>query len=228
MTNRKFDAVLFDCDGVLVDSEPIVNRLLCEMMNDLGWKLTLEESIHLFLGKAVRDNKDLIEHHTGKPLTDEWMRHFRARRDAALVDQMLATEGIHDALDAITACYGTKIAVASGADRGKLEVMLGKVGLMKYFEGRIFSGHEMPRSKPHPDVYLAAAAALGVDPKRCVVIEDTPTGVKAGVAAGATVFGFAPTDPIRVAMHGDGGDLLAHGATQVFREMGVLAGLLSV
>ncbi len=226
MTNRKFDAVLFDCDGVLVDSEPIVNRLLCEMMNDLGWKLTLEESIHLFLGKAVRDNKDLIEHHTGKPLTDEWMLHFRARRDAALVDQMLATEGIHDALDAITACYGTKIAVASGADRGKLEVMLGKVGLMKYFEGRIFSGHEMPRSKPHPDVYLAAAAALGVDPKRCVVIEDTPTGVKAGVAAGATVFGFAPTDPIRVAMHGDGDDLLAHGATLVFREMGALAGLL--
>jgi HAD superfamily hydrolase (TIGR01509 family) len=225
MTQR-FEAVLFDCDGVLVDSEPIVNRLLCEMMNDLGWKLSLEESIHVFLGKAVKDNKDLIEQNTGKPLTDEWMRHFRARRDAALVEQMLATEGIHDALDAITASYGTKIAVASGADRGKIEVMLGKVGLMKYFEGRIFSGHEMPRSKPFPDVYLAAAAALGADPARCVVIEDTPTGVKAGVAAGATVLGFAPTDPIRVAMHGDGADLLAVGAAKVFREMRELPGLL--
>jgi HAD superfamily hydrolase (TIGR01509 family) len=225
MTPR-FEAVLFDCDGVLVDSEPIVNRLLCEMMNDLGWKLTLEESIHVFLGKAVKDNKDLIEQNTGKPLTDEWMRHFRARRDAALVEQMLATEGIHDALDAIVSSYGTKIAVASGADRGKIEVMLGKVGLMKYFEGRIFSGHEMPRSKPYPDVYLAAAAALGADPKRCVVIEDTPTGVKAGVAAGATVLGFAPTDPIRVAMHGDGSDLIAHGANLVFREMAELSDLL--
>jgi HAD superfamily hydrolase (TIGR01509 family) len=225
MTPR-FEAVLFDCDGVLVDSEPIVNRLLCEMMNDLGWKLTLEESIHVFLGKAVKDNKDLIEQNTGKPLTDEWMRHFRARRDAALVEQMLATEGIHEALDAIAASYGTQIAVASGADRGKIEVMLGKVGLMKYFEGRIFSGHEMPRSKPYPDVYLAAAAALGADPKRCVVIEDTPTGVKAGVAAGATVLGFAPTDPIRVAMHGDGSDLIAHGANLVFREMAELSDLL--
>jgi HAD superfamily hydrolase (TIGR01509 family) len=226
MTAPKFDAVLFDCDGVLVDSEPIVNRLLCEMMNDLGWKLTLEESIHVFLGKAVKDNKDLIEKNTGKPLTDEWMRHFRARRDAALVEQMLATDGIHETLDEIVASYGTKIAVASGADRGKIEVMLGKVGLMKYFEGRIFSGHELPRSKPFPDVYLAAAAALGADPKRCVVIEDTPTGVKAGVAAGATVLGFAPTDPIRVAMHGDGSDLIAHGAKVVFREMRELVQLV--
>lgn len=222
----KYEAVLFDCDGVLVDSEPIVNRLLCEMMNDLGWKLTLEESIHVFLGKAVKDNKDLIEKNTGKPLTDEWMRHFRARRDAALVEQMLATEGIHETLDTIVASYSTQIAVASGADRGKIEVMLGKVGLMKYFEGRIFSGHELPRSKPFPDVYLAAAAALGADPKRCVVIEDTPTGVKAGVAAGATVLGYAPTDPIRVAMHGDGTDLLAQGAQRVFRDMRELAALV--
>jgi HAD superfamily hydrolase (TIGR01509 family) len=182
--------------------------------------------VHHFLGKAVRDNQALIEQHTGKPLTDEWMREFRARRDAALLEQMTAVEGIHDALELLVARYGSRMAVASGADRGKVELMLRKVGLMRHFEGHIFSGHETPRSKPFPDVYLAAASALGADPKRCVVIEDTPTGVKAGVAAGATVLGYAPADPIRLAMHGDGSDLLAQGAAKVFRQMCELPALL--
>jgi HAD superfamily hydrolase (TIGR01509 family) len=224
--NLPFEAILFDCDGVLVESEAITNGLLCRMLNERGWALTPEDCVHHFLGKAVRDNQALIEHHTGKPLTGAWMREFRARRDAALLEQMTAVDGVHEALEQLVAHYGTRMAVASGADRGKVELMLRKVNLMRHFEGRIFSGHETPRSKPFPDVYLAAAAALGADPKRCVVIEDTPTGVKAGVAAGATVFGFAPSDPIRVAMHGDGADLLAHGAKSVFRNMAELPALL--
>jgi len=222
-----FDAILFDCDGVLVESEAITNGLLCTMLNERGWALSPEDCVHHFLGKAVRDNQALIEQHTGKPLTDEWMREFRARRDAALLEQMTAVDGIHEALEQLAARYGTRMGVASGADRGKVELMLRKVGLMRYFEGRIFSGHETPRSKPFPDVYLAAAAALSADPARCVVIEDTPTGVKAGIAAGATVLGYAPTDPIRMAMHGDGADLLAQGAKCVFRDMRELAALLT-
>ncbi len=88
-------------------------------------------------------------------------------------------------------CNG-RIAVASGADRYKVEMMLQRVGLAELFKGRIFSGHETPRSKPFPDVYLAAAAHLQADPTRCLVVEDTPIGVAAGVAAGATVWGYAP------------------------------------
>ena len=106
----------------------------------------------------------------------------------------------------------------SSDDRFKVEMQLRKVGLMNYFEGRIFSGYETPRSKPFPDVYLAAAAALSVDPRRCAVIEDTVTGVTAGVAAGAVVFAYAP--------HGDGAPLIAAGAVQIFTDMAHLPLLL--
>ena len=104
-----------------------------------------------------------------------------------------------------------RLAVASGADRQKVEMMLAQVGLLTYFEGRVFSGHEMPRSKPHPDVYLAAAQHLAVNPARCLVVEDTVTGVQAGVAAGATVWGYA--------VLGQGEDLMAAGASKLFTQM---------
>ena len=114
--------------------------------------------------------------------------------------------------------HGGRIACASGADRHKVELQLAKVGLAPYFEGRIFSGHEMPATKPAPDVYLAAAAALQADPARCAVVEDTVTGVMAGVAAGATVYAYAPL--------GHGEPLVAAGAAHVFASMADLPALL--
>ena len=122
----------------------------------------------------------------------------------------------------IHALYGGRIACASGADRFKVELQLDKCGLMPYFKDFIFSGHEMPRSKPAPDVYLAAAAALGVDPKRCAVVEDTVTGVMAGVAAGATVFGYSPAE----AGHDSPNALRAAGASVIFADMWALAALV--
>jgi HAD superfamily hydrolase (TIGR01509 family) len=123
---------------------------------------------------------------------------------------------VHQRLDGRIAC-------ASGADRFKVELQLDRCGLMPYFEGRVFSGHEMPRSKPAPDVYLAAAAALQVDPSRCVVIEDTITGVAAGIAAGATVFGYSPPE----AGHDAPQALRAAGAARVFADMAHLPALLA-
>ena len=117
---------------------------------------------------------------------------------------------------------GGRIACASGADRFKVEMQLEMVGLAPYFAGRVFSGHEMPRTKPAPDVYLAAAAARGVPPARCLVVEDTVTGVAAGVAAGATVVGYSPS-PVG---HGTPEALRAAGAVQVMVHMGELPGLL--
>ena len=116
-----------------------------------------------------------------------------------------------------------RIACASGADRAKVELQLAKTGLAHFFDGRVFSGHEMPRTKPAPDVYLAAAAALGVEPGRCLVVEDSATGVTAGVAAGATVVGYSPST------HGhDSRDaLLAAGARHVMGDMAELPELLS-
>ncbi|HEY4350848.1 MAG TPA: HAD-IA family hydrolase, partial [Paraburkholderia sp.] len=112
---------------------------------------------------------------------------------------------------------------ASGADRIKVELQLAKAGILECFEGRIFSGHETPRSKPFPDVYLAAAEALDVDPKRCAVVEDTVTGASAGVAAGATVFGYCPAE----LRHSSASALREVGVVQVFRDMAELPGLLA-
>ena len=214
----KFDAVLFDCDGVLVDSESITCGVLRDMLEERGWAMTLQQCMTIFVGHMVTDKRAEIEVQTGLPLTDDWMLAFRERRNVALVADIQAIPNVHAAVKAVHQLMNGRIACASGADRFKVEMMLKQVGLAHYFAGNIFSGHEMPRSKPHPDVYLAAAAHLGVNPTRCAVVEDTTTGVRAGVSAGADVFGYAPL--------GDGQALLDAGACVVFRDMAELPGLL--
>ncbi|MFT4191509.1 MAG: HAD family phosphatase [Comamonas sp.] len=211
----KFDAVLFDCDGVLVDSEPITNGVLRDMLEEEGWTLSAEECMRIFVGKAVKDEADRIQRYTGKPVTEAWLAAFRERRNQQLEARLTAIDHIHGAVAALHQSFAGRIACASGADRYKVEMQLRKVDLHAYFAGRIFSGHEMPRTKPAPDVYLAAAAALDADPRRCVVVEDTVTGITAGVAAGATVLAYAP--------HGGDAALIEAGASQVFRSMAELA-----
>ena len=218
-----FEAVLFDCDGVLVDSEPITNGVLRDMLEERGWQLTSEECMRLFVGKAVKDERALIEVNTGAPVTDEWLQSFWARRNVMLDRDLVEIPGAPAAARALHATLGGRIACASGADRKKVELQLQKIGLFDAFEGRIFSGHETPRSKPYPDVYLAAAAALGVDPTRCAVIEDTVTGATAGVAAGATVFGYSPGG----LGHSDADALRASGVAQVFTDMAQLPAVLA-
>ena len=136
----------------------------------------------MFVGKAVKDERALIEARTGQPLTEDWLARFRERRNEGLIAAVKAIDGARARRCAlIHERFEGRIACASGADRFKVELQLEKCGLLPYFKGRVFSGHELPRSKPFPDVYLAAAAALSVDPKRCAVVEDTVTGVTAGV-----------------------------------------------
>jgi HAD superfamily hydrolase (TIGR01509 family) len=223
MVAMRFEAILFDCDGVLVDSEPITHRVLVQVLGERGWQITQEECMRIFIGKAVKDEAALIERHTGHPVTQEWLQAFWARRNAALVNDLVVIPGAETAVPALHAATGGRIACASGADRAKVELQLRKVGLHGYFEGRIFSGHEMPKSKPAPDVYLAAAAALGADPRRCAVVEDTVTGVTAGAAAGATVFGYSPGGP----GHSPAESLRAAGAVHVFTDMASLPDLLA-
>ncbi len=211
----RFDAVLFDCDGVLVDSEPITNGVLRDMLEELGWAMTLAECMRTFVGKAVKDEVAMIEARTGQRLSDEWLARFRERRNAGLVERLQPIRGAVEAAAAAHRRYGGRIACASGADLFKVHLQLKKCGLMPFFEGHVFSGHDLPRSKPFPDVYLAAAASLGVDPKRCAVVEDTVTGVTAGVAAGATVFGYSPPE----AGHDAPAALRAAGVAQVFTDM---------
>ncbi len=218
----KFEAVLFDCDGVLVDSEPITNGVLREMLAERGWAITQQQCMVMFVGKALKEEIGTIERNIGSPVTPAWLAEFAERRNAALRDKVLAIPHVVDAVREIHACYQGRIACASGADRGKVEMQLRRVGLFDCFEGRIFSGYETPRSKPYPDVYLAAAAALGVDPARCAVVEDTVPGVTAGVAAAATVFAYTPANTDHVSPR----QLREAGAHHQFLDMAHLPGLL--
>lgn len=218
----RFDAVLFDCDGVLVDSEGITNGVLRDMLEELGWKLSSAECMRLFVGKAVKDEMAMIEAHTGQRLTDEWLARFRERRNAGLVAHVGPIRNAVATAALLHVRFGGRIACCSGADRFKVELQLEKCGLMPYFQGRIFSGHEMANSKPFPDVYLAAMKQLGVAPDRCAVVEDTVTGVTAGVAAGATVFGYSPAE----AGHDAPDALRAAGASTIFDDLAALPGCL--
>ena len=218
-----FSAVLFDCDGVLVDSEPITNGVLRDMLEERGWTLSSDECMRIFVGKAVKDEAALIEANTGSPVTPEWLQSFWARRNERLTNELVEIPGAPAAIRELHATLGGKIACASGADRIKVEMQLRKIGVFDAFEGRIFSGHEMPRSKPAPDVYLAAAAALDVDPALCAVVEDTVTGATAGVAAGATVFGYSPGG----LGHSGADALRAAGAVQIFTDMAQLPSVLA-
>ena len=216
----KFDAILFDCDGGLVDSEPLTNQVLRDMLEASGWSMTLAECMSYFVGKTVREERAEIEARTGQPLTQDWLNSFYQRRNQALIAGLEVIPGAMAAVQAAHDATQGRIACASGADRFKVEMQLSKVDLMGFFEGRVFSGHEMPRSKPAPDVYLAAAGHLNVPGHQCLVIEDTNVGVTAGVAAGATVWAYSPQSA------GDAALLLA-GASQVFRRMDDVPALLA-
>jgi HAD superfamily hydrolase (TIGR01509 family) len=216
------DAVIFDCDGVLVDSEPITNRVLTTMLNELGLGFDLAQTMRTFMGRALRDELAIIEALTGRPLPPDWYAGFARRRDEALAHEVKAVAGIETVLDALDRA-ARPYAVASGADRAKMRLTLGTTGLLRRFEtigSRLFGADMVERAKPAPDVYRLAARSLGVDPTRCAVVEDTPTGTTAGVAAGSRVLGFcAHTDPRA---------LLAAGAVAVFDDMHHLPALLGL
>jgi HAD superfamily hydrolase (TIGR01509 family) len=214
-----FEAILFDCDGVLVDSEAITCGVLRDMFEELGWRMTLQECMAHFVGHTVRTRKDLIEANTGVPFTQAWLTTFYERRNVRLENEITPIADVLQALQFVRQHWGDQMACASGADRFKINLMLKRVGLLEFFEGRIFSGHEVPKSKPFPDVYLAAAAFLNKPANRCLAIEDTPIGVAAGVAAGAQVWGYAE--------HGQDDALRAAGAAQVFTRMTELPALLA-
>ncbi|CAM3822105.1 HAD family phosphatase [Bordetella flabilis] len=216
--------MLFDCDGVLVDSEHISAGVLHDMLHELGLSMSQEDVLRRFVGRTMKDELPWISQASGRAIGAEWLAQFWLRRNDALRKHVQAIPNVLDAVKVLYRHLNGRIACASGADRQKLELQLDKAGLMPFFQGRTFSGYEMARSKPSPDVYLAAAAALETDPAACIVIEDSVTGVTAGVAAGATVLGYSPGGP----SHSPADALLASGAIAVFADMADLPALLGV
>ncbi len=182
-----FELVIFDCDGVLVDSERVTNAVLAEMLRGLGLDVTLEQVLRDYVGRTTAACVALIEERLGGPLPANFLDEYRVRTEAALRERLQPVPGVREALDRIT----VPVCVASSGEPEKMRLTLGLTGLLEHFDGNLFSATQVPRSKPHPDVFLLAADRMGVPPARAAVVEDSPVGVQAGVAAGMTVFGYA-------------------------------------
>ncbi|HXC38908.1 MAG TPA: HAD family hydrolase [Burkholderiales bacterium] len=211
---RDFGLVIFDCDGVLVDSERISNRVFCGMLNELGLGVTLEDMFQHFVGLSMPQCVQLITDMLGKPPPQDFVESLRNRTELALKEQVTPISGVPEMLDRIKVPF----CVASSGSHDKIRLTLGATGLLDRFAGRIYSVADVNRPKPAPDVFLYAAHQMGVNPVNCVVIEDTPTGVRAGVAAGMCVLGFCANTPaIR---------LKEAGAHAVYEEMRYLPRLL--
>lgn len=216
--SASFDAVIFDCDGVLADSEGITNRVLAEMVQLLGCPLSLQEVRRRFVGLPMAEVVKTLEAKLGHDLPTIWHSQFHARRAEAFRRELRAIPGVQALLQSLAAA-GVPMAVASGAERDKVVSNLKLIGLDAYFGPRVFTGSDVAHSKPAPDVYLLAAKSLGVQPSRCAVVEDSTVGVRAGVAAGMTVFGYAaetPADELRAAG--------ARAVAESMRQVGELLG----
>jgi HAD superfamily hydrolase (TIGR01509 family) len=180
-----FELVIFDCDGVLVDSERLAVRTEAKILAGLGWPLTERDIVERFVGRSAAHMQQEIEQHLGRSI--DWDGEFESRYRQVFDRELVAVPGVIEALDRIT----TPICVASSGSHDKMRFTLGLTGLFDRFEGRIFSVGEVANGKPAPDIFLYAAERLGVPPDRCAVVEDSISGVRAGLAAGMTVFAFA-------------------------------------
>lgn len=212
----RFDLVIFDCDGVLVDSERITNQVFCTMLNEIGLAVTLDDMFERFVGHSMQQCVALITQMRGAPPPDSFVPQLRIRAAEALREHIRPIPGVAETLKGLTIPY----CVASSGEHEKMRLTLGATGLLEHFESnRIFSVTDVEKPKPAPDVFLFAARTLGASPSRCAVVEDTPTGVRAAVAAGMHVFGFAANTPEH--------RLREAGAHEVFSEMQLFPRLLS-
>jgi HAD superfamily hydrolase (TIGR01509 family) len=211
---RDLALVIFDCDGVLVDSEPISNRVFCAMLNELGLEVTLEDMFSHFVGLSMPQCMQRVTGMLGHAPPAGFLADLEARTEAALQAQVEPIAGVPEMLGELRVPF----CVASSGSHAKIRLTLGASGLLDRFDGRIYSVADVANPKPAPDIFLHAARRMGADPSACVVVEDTPTGVRAGVAAGMRVFGFCAHTPAE--------RLRQAGAHAVFEEMRVLPRLL--
>jgi HAD superfamily hydrolase (TIGR01509 family) len=206
--------VIFDCDGVLVDSERLAIKVDVEIFAELGWILTEEEVVERFVGASWHSIKEQVEAHLGRALPEDWEASVEPRYRDMLAEHLTPVEGIVEALDRIP--FAT--CVASSGSHDKMRFTLGLTGLYERFHGRIFSASEVTRGKPAPDLFLHAAERMGVAPELCAVVEDSAKGVAAARAAGMRVFAYAGGVTPAAKLAGPG--------TMVFHDMRALPRLL--
>jgi HAD superfamily hydrolase (TIGR01509 family) len=209
------DLIIFDCDGVLVDTEPTSNAVLAENLTRHGLSLSTAECTAMFTGwsmlNVAKEAKRL-----GAILPEGWIEAVYAEEFEALKKGVPAITGIHEILDRLEE-IGLLFCVASNGSEEKMAITLGQTGLLPRFDGRMFSAHTLKTSKPDPALFQAALDAFNIQPARAIVIEDSVLGATGAARAGIPCYGFAP--------HHDGADLAAAGAT-IFKSMNDLPEIL--
>jgi HAD superfamily hydrolase (TIGR01509 family) len=184
------ELVIFDCDGVLVDSEVISNEALARALSSEGLAMTPQETRRDFQGLLLADIAARAEAELGRQLPDDWLERYERDRDEAFRRELRPVSGAAEAVQLISAA-GVAICVGSQAKLKKIRLSLGLTGLRDLFDAdALFSSYSVPRGKPYPDVFLHAAAAMNAEPSRSVVVEDSVSGVTAAVSAGMRVFGY--------------------------------------
>ncbi|MFF0746513.1 HAD family hydrolase [Streptomyces sp. NPDC004111] len=212
----RYDLVIFDNDGVLVDSEPLSNTILSGYLTELGHPTTYEESLRDYMGAAVHRVHDLVRERSGQELPAEFEETLHARIFAAFERELQPVRGVEDVLGKLVA-DGVPYCVASSGTHERIRVAHRRTGLDEWFEDEwLFSSQDVGKGKPAPDLFLYAAQHMGVAPERCVVVEDSPLGVQAANAAGMDVLGFTAMTPAE----------RLTGATGYFSDMAELPGLL--
>jgi HAD superfamily hydrolase (TIGR01509 family) len=220
----KFDSIVFDCDGVLIDSEMLANRSEVELLKSIGIEFDLHEYMARFVGKTKQDVLAGIESLHGVKLTEDFWKSVEDNTFKVFQTELQPIAGIFELLD----CVDIAKCVASSSSLERLDLTLKLTGLFDRFSPHIFSAEQVNRGKPAPDLFLFAAAQMQVPPvggaaqkeHRCVVIEDSLAGVRAGVAAGMTVLGFTGGSHIQPGHHAK---LLDAGAIEVFSQMSQIA-----
>lgn len=209
--------VIFDCDGVLVDTEKTANQVMIESLKKYGLNITLEQSMAYFVGMTTESVK-VKAGNLGAILPDTWVADIEAEDEARSVSGVPFIAGIHDVLD-LLAAVKMPVCVASNGRSQKMQLTLGQTGLLPYFKDAIFSAVDLNTGKPDPTLFLHAAAKFAIDPEDCVVIEDSVAGATAARRAGMKCFGYAP--------HGHNQPLADTGAI-LFDDMAKLPELLGI
>ncbi|MFB7055068.1 HAD family hydrolase [Streptomyces vinaceus] len=215
---KPVELVIFDCDGVLVDTERLAVRLQVDLGVELGWPLTEDEVVERFIGRSEESIVEQIAERIGAQSAALWWKLLIQRHRDAVDLGLEPVDGLPEALEGIAA-LALATCVASSGSHEKMRHTLGRTGLYGHFEGRVYSASEVSRGKPAPDLFLHAARRMGVDPAACVVVEDSGPGVRAARAAGMRAFGYSggPTPAER--LEGPG--------TVVFDDMRALPELLA-
>ena len=214
------DLVIFDCDGVLVDSEAISCRAHAEVLSRHGYPITPEQVFDRFLGRSTRQANIEVEAELGRALPGDFHVQLQDEQFRSFEADLQAVPHIHSALDAITQA----ICVASSGSQQRMRLTLGRTHLYGRFAPNIFSSSQVINGKPAPDLFLFAAGQMNVAPERCIVIEDSVAGIAGAVAAGMTVLGFHGGSHCR---HGHGDSLRAVGAAETFDDMRRLPDLIA-